>query len=129
MTTSLEELERRVEALEQDRLGFAEKGALADLRRAVATISTHVEDTRLRMTRVEDRLERVVAAVPELVAGVAVMRQDIGALRQDMSQQGDRLNRLESDMREMKADVAGLRRDMPSIVAEAMREVLRHNKG
>jgi hypothetical protein len=67
------------------------------------------------MTRVEDRLEKIVGAIPEILANGAAMRQEI-------AQHGERLSRLEGD-------VAGLRRDMPSIVAEAMREVLRRTKG
>ena len=41
---------------------------------------------------------------------------------------GGRLDKVEAGLREVKADVAGLREDLPSVVGDAMREVLREQK-
>ena len=40
-----------------------------------------------------------------------------------------RLGNVEGEVRGVKAEVAGLRQDLPSVVGDAMREVLREQKG
>ena len=40
-----------------------------------------------------------------------------------------RLGNVEGEVRGVKAEVAGLRKDLPSVVGDAMREVLREQKG
>jgi hypothetical protein len=111
MTTTLDDLEKRVAALEGARP--------ADLRRAVTKIAEQVEETRLRVSSVEVRLEGIATALALLTASQAEMR---GELRADIRSGADRIGKLE-------AEVAGLRRDLPSIVAETMREVLREQRG
>jgi hypothetical protein len=100
MTITPEELERRVEALEQ--------GVLADIRLAVTAINRNAEDIRLRMTRVEDRLDKVSAMVPELIVNAAAVRE--------------RAASIETEIRATKAIVAELRWDLPALVTAALRE-------
>ena len=104
MSATLEELERRVDVLEQSRP--------ADLRRLAETTFKLLEDTRERLSRVEIRLEGVSTALAILTANQAEMRAEIKA-----------------GFARVDADIAGLRRDLPGIVADAMREVLRGSKG
>jgi hypothetical protein len=97
---TLEELDRRVAALEATRPG--------DLRRAAEKIGEQVEDVRLRMTGVETRLGRLEDANKLLIAGQAEMRQ----------KHEERFDRLE-------ADIAGLRRDLPGMLADVVRDVIK----
>jgi chromosome segregation ATPase len=109
MTATLAELENRIDALERELRG--EKG-LTDQRRALTTMVTHLDETRERMSKVETRLEGLSQALAVLTAGQAEMRGALNA-------------RIDA----VQADIANLRRDMPAIVADAMREVLRNNRG
>lgn len=115
MAATLEELERRVDALEQSRP--------ADLRRAVEKLGELLEDTRQRMSTVEIHLEGLRKGFLELTAHQAEMR---GELRAEINAVRGEVHAVRN---ELKTDIAGLRRDMPGIVAEAMREVLRNNRG
>lgn len=107
MTATLEDLERRVAALEEARP--------ADLRRAVAKIGEHVEETRLRMSAVERQLDEIRRAMFEATAEAARRHGQLEA-------------KIDGVRMELKADIAGLRRDLPSIVAETMREVLKERR-
>ena len=111
MTATLEELERRIEALALTRP--------ADLRAAVTTISTHVEDTRLRMTGVEQQLDKISNGMAHLTATIVELRgtlHDRGArLERIERDHGERLSRLEND-------IAGLRLNMPGIMTDVLRE-------
>jgi hypothetical protein len=91
--TTLEDLDKRVTALET--------GRPVDLRVAVGKIGEQVEDVRLRMTRVEQRLDRLENANKLLLAGVAEMRQ----------KNDERFDRLE-------AKLDGLAETLPGIVGD-----------
>jgi hypothetical protein len=119
MTTTLDDLEKRVAALEAARP--------ADLRRAVTKIGEHVEETRLRVSAVEVRLEGIASALALLTATQAEMR---GELRADIANVRSELKAEIGSVRsELKAEMGSLRRDLPSIVAETMREVLKEQRG
>jgi chromosome segregation ATPase len=118
--STLAELETRLEALENEVRG--EKG-LPDQRRALTTVVRLLEDTRERMSMVERHLSQLREGLLELTAEQARTR---GSLEAKIDVTNVRIDAVRN---EMKTDIAGLRRDMPSIVAEAMREVLRDRKG
>jgi chromosome segregation ATPase len=128
MTATLQDLERRVEALEQARP--------ADLRTAVTTIAIHVEDTRLRLTRVEARLDTLTEAMAHLTASTAELRSRIDKLdsRMDklesrMDKLESRMDKLDSRMDQLDANFTAFQRGLPALIADTMREVLREQKG
>jgi hypothetical protein len=107
MTATLAELEERVQALEGSRPG--------DLRTAVTTMQ-HLDETRLRMSAVEARLDGLSQALGQLTASQAQMRGELNT-------------KIDAVRTELNGKIDGLRRDMPGIVADALREVMRGNKG
>jgi chromosome segregation ATPase len=115
MPTTLEELDKRVSALEESRP--------TDLRRAVTKIAEHVEETRLRMSAVERHLDDIRRHMFEATAESArrhgLLEAKINAVD----------TKIDSVRAELKSDIAGLRHDLPSIVAETMREVLKEQRG
>jgi chromosome segregation ATPase len=96
--TTLEDLERRIATLE----------GTVDLSHAVEKLGDHLEDVRLRMTRVEAALYRLETATTHLTAGQANVRARIDAVEEHFDK--------------LEADIADLRRDLPSIIADAVRE-------
>jgi chromosome segregation ATPase len=121
MTATLQDLERRVEALEQARP--------ADLRTAVTTIAIHVEDTRLRLTRVEARLDTLTEAMAHLTASVAELRSRIDKLDVRMDKLDARMDKLDARMDKLDANFTAFQRGLPGLIADTMREVLREQKG
>ena len=78
--------------------------------------------------------------VGELEGGFGFLTQQVQGVHRDLlgfqEQTNRRFDKVEGDIkgvkaevREVKADVASLRTDLPSIVGDAMREVLREQKG
>lgn len=108
MITTLEELEKRVAALEGS--------DPTSLRRAVARIGEILEETRLRVSAVERHLDDMRRHMFEATAEAARRHGLLDA-------------KIDSVRTELKGDIAGLRRDLPGIVAETMREVLKEQRG
>lgn len=80
---------------------------IADLeRRVIALEAAQGENTKT--------LHWVVGTLGRLSADVSLLKDDVKDLR--------------ADMKIVKAEISGLRRDLPSIVADAMREVLAERK-
>jgi chromosome segregation ATPase len=121
--STLAELESRVDAIEAE----LKQSRPADLRRLAETTYKLLDDARDRMSKVEIRLEGISSALAILTASQAEMRGELNAKIEAV--RGELKAEIHAVRSELKADVAGLRRDMPSIVADAMREVLRNNKG
>ena len=119
MTATLAELEERVEALEGSRPG--------DLRTAVTTMLQHLDETRLRMSAVEARLHGLSQTLGQLTASQAQMRGELNT-KIDAAR-GELTTKIDAVRTELNGKIDGLRRDMPGIVADALREVMRGNKG
>jgi outer membrane murein-binding lipoprotein Lpp len=64
------------------------------------------------------RLDRIETDVQVLKSDVAILKSDVSTLKSDVAI-------LKSDVGSLKADLRGLIINMPSIVADAMRDVMR----
>lgn len=100
--TTMEELDRRVSALEA-------------AQRETAKTQTWMASTLGRIASVQDQH---TVAITALQADVGELKADVKGLRTDV-------NGLQADMREVKADLKGLRTDLPAMLAEAVREGLK----
>jgi hypothetical protein len=108
--TTLEELEKRVAALEDDRS--------PGLRRAVVRIGELLEETRLRVSAIEVRLEGISTSLALLTANQAQMRGSLEA----------RISAVEVRTGSLETKIDGLRRDLPGIVADSLREALKEQR-
>jgi hypothetical protein len=88
---------------------------------------------------VEAEIRDLKRRVGELEGGFGFLTQQVQGVHRDLlgfQQQTNRrfdkvdsrFDKVEADTRGVKADVASLRKDLPSVVGDAMREVLREQK-
>ncbi|MGE0848556.1 MAG: hypothetical protein AB7O44_02895 [Hyphomicrobiaceae bacterium] len=88
---------------------------------------------------VEAEIRDLKRRVGELEGGFGFLTQQVQAVHRDLlgfQEQTDqrfdtvdaRLDKVEAEIRGVKADVTSLRKDLPTIVGDAMREVLREQK-
>jgi hypothetical protein len=78
------------------------------------------------------RPKSAISSVASATQQVQAVHRDLLGFQQQTGQRFDRvsgrLDRIEQEVRGVKADVGALRKDLPSIVGDAMREVLREEK-
>ena len=102
MTATVEDLERRVVALERANTTNVE--TLKWVAGTLGQVKAVQDDHTVRLDRIEVRLDR------------------IETVQDDHTK---RLDRVESEIRGLRSDFAGYRTELPGIVADALREVLK----
>ena len=119
--TDIELLTRRVEALEEAQLD----ARVSSLEVAARHNAKQIEWMASTLGRVAATQDRHTIELTELRAGVKELRADVKELRADVTGLRSDMTEMQSDVTSVKAGLSGLRRDLPSIVADAMREVLK----
>ncbi len=116
--TDIELLARRVEALEE-----------AQLDARVSSLEVAARHNAKQIEWMAGTLGRIAATQDQHTKDLTALRGDVTELRAGMTELrshavrlDQRLDALES---KVSAEIGGLRRDLPSIVADAMREVLK----
>ncbi len=109
--TDIELLARRVEALEE-----------AQLDARVSSLEVAARHNAKQIEWMASTLGRIAATQDQHTKDLTALRGDVTELRSHAVRLDQRLDALES---KVSAEIGGLRRDLPSIVADAMREVLK----
>ena len=112
--TDIELLARRVEALEEAQLD----ARVSSLEVAARHNAKQIEWMASTLGKIAATQDQHTIELRELRADVTELRTDVTELRTDMTE-------MRADVTSVKAGLSGLRRDLPSIVADAMREVLK----